>query len=128
MGKICWAQVAASRDMTSHHLAAFHSRAAFEEHVMVPGRPATIDGYAIYDTLDITQRCWTHILRDAEAEARAVTKASMETVDIHKNAAAAQHLDIPQDVAAHCQVHSGEFVLSLNAYEPTGIIYLSYTV
>ena len=46
---------------------------------MIPGRPATVDGYTIYDTLDTIQRCWAHILRDAEA--RAVKKIGMEQTD-----------------------------------------------
>ena len=81
MGGSGWAWVAASRDTICYHLAASRSRATFEEHVMVPGRPATVDGYAVYDTLDVMQRCWAHILRDAEAEARAAKKAGAERTD-----------------------------------------------
>ena len=75
MEKSGWAWVAASRDAISCHLAASRSRATFEEHVMVPGRLATVD------VMDVTQRCWAHILRDAAAEVRAVEKASMELAD-----------------------------------------------
>ena len=81
MGKSGWAWVAASHDVVCYHLAASRSRATFEEHVMVPGRPATVDGYTVYDKLDVVQRCRAHILRDAEAEARAVKKAGMERTD-----------------------------------------------
>ena len=81
MGESGWAWVAASHDAACFHLAASRSRATFEEHVMVPGRPGTVDGYVVYDVLDIKQRCWAHILRDADAEARAVEKAGMEMTD-----------------------------------------------
>lgn len=81
MGESGWAWVAASHDTVSYHLSGSRSRATFEEHVMVPGRPATVDGYTVYDTLDIMQRCWEHILRDAEAEAQAVKKTGMERTD-----------------------------------------------
>ena len=62
-------------------LAASSSRATFEECVVVPGRPATVDVYTVYDTLDIMQRCWAHTLRDAEDEARVVKKACMGRTD-----------------------------------------------
>ena len=81
MGKSGWAWVAASHDTISCCLAASRSRATFEEHVMVPGRPATVDRYAVYRSLDVTQRCWAHILRDTTAESRAVEKAGMELTD-----------------------------------------------
>ena len=42
-GKSGWAWVAASHNTISYHLAASRSRATFEEHVMVPGRLATVD-------------------------------------------------------------------------------------
>ena len=48
---------------------------------MVPGRPATVDGCTVYDTLDVMQRCWAHIPRDAEAEARAAKRAGVERTD-----------------------------------------------
>ena len=67
MGKSGWTRVAASPDTISYHLAASRFRATFEEHVMVPGKPATVDGYAVYGSLDVTQRCWVHTLRDAAA-------------------------------------------------------------
>lgn len=44
-----------------------------------PGRPATVDGYTVYDTLDTIRWYRAHILRDAEA--RAVEKAGMERTD-----------------------------------------------
>ena len=81
MGESGWAWVAASRDTICYHLSGSRSRATFEEHVMVPGRPATVDGYAAYDKLDVRRRCWAHILRDAEAEARAAKKAGVERTD-----------------------------------------------
>ena len=48
MGKSGWAWVATSHDTLSYHLAASRSRTTFEEHVMVPGRPATVDMYGCY--------------------------------------------------------------------------------
>ena len=81
MGESGWAWVAAARATVCYHLSGSRSRATFEEHVMVPGRPATVDGYAVYDTLEVMQRCWAHILRDAEAEARAAKRAGGERTD-----------------------------------------------
>ena len=60
MGKSGW--VAASRDTIRHHLSGSRSRATFGERVMIPGRPATVDGYAVCDTLDIMRRCWARIM------------------------------------------------------------------
>ena len=81
MGKSDWVWVAASHDTISYRLAASRSRTTFGEHVMVPDRFATVYGYAVYESLDVTQRCWAHILRDAAAEARAVGKTGMELTD-----------------------------------------------
>ena len=72
MGKSGWARVAASHVTTSYHLAAsapgLHSRS-------MSWSPA---GLPQSTCMDVTRRCWAHILRDAAAEAWAVEKAGME--------------------------------------------------
>ena len=81
MKKSGGAWVAVSHDVIFYHLAASRSRAMFEEHVMVPGRPVTVDGYTVYDTPDIMQRCWARILREAKAQTWATERVGVGQTD-----------------------------------------------